>query len=470
MSNKVIKSVGIDIGTSTTKLIMSELTIGRVSSHFALPHFGIIERKVTYVSEMIETPLKEKEEIDLPSLVTWLKNEYRKAGFNLADIKSGAVIITGQTAINKNADALIHYLAERSGDFVVAIAGASLEGVLAGRGSGAYEHSQKSKGIVANIDIGGGTANVVLFQQGKVLGTITFHVGGRLIEINSLGEVLAVSPSLKPWLLAKNYQIEKGVRLTFGELGEISSALCVDMLDVLAGKKSVASLESLLHSSSYKSLPRIEEVIISGGVGRLILESPPTTIAEAAKYNDMGPLLASCLQKKLVEYPFEIVGAVQTARATVIGAGMQTTKLSGATITIQANLLPFRNIPIVEVTLNTKEMEQQFLKGKQMYEGYDRLPFAIGITRTSYLTYPQIKELSLTIGSLYAKHFPQAEILLVVCENDMAKALGQALCLETSLDIICIDQINIQHGDYIDIGVPLNDSIVPVVVKTLAFT
>ena len=61
-------------------------------------------------------------------------------------------------------------------------------------------------------------------------------------------------------------------------------------------------------------------------------------------------------------------------------------------------------------------------------------------------------------------------VLVVVCENDMASALGQALRLQTSLDIICLDQINIQHGDYIDIGVPLNDSIVPVGVKTLAFT
>ena len=474
MAIQVIKSVGIDIGTSTSKFMVSELTMGRVSSHFALPHFEIIERKVTYISEIIATPLKNEDEIDLSPLVAWLEKEYHEAGISLSDIKSGAVIITGETAIKKNADALIHYLAERSGDFVVAIAGASLEGVLAGRGSGAFEHSKVSRGTVANIDIGGGTANVVLFQQGKVLETITFHVGGRLIEINLSGEILAVSPSLRPWLSYKNLHIEKGMRLTTGQLEEITLALCVDMLDVLAGKQSIASLEPLIHSTSCQVLPMIDEVMISGGVGLLTLEAPPTTMTEAAKYNDVGPILAAELVKALKSYSFTVVKAVQTSSATVIGAGMQTTTLSGATISINAQLLPLRNVPVLKVPLEELEFEQQigraFQKGKGWFERNDRLPFAIGLGGVPYLPYLKLKELASIIGNLYRKYFPQAEILVVVCENDMAKALGQALMLQTKYEVICIDQIIIEHGDYIDIGEPLNDTLVPVVVKTLAFS
>lgn len=270
--------------------MMSELTLGRVSSQFALPHFEIVERNVTYVSELISTPLKNDEEIDLSSLIEWLEKEYRKAGLAISDVKSGAVIITGETVIKKNADALIHYLAERAGDFVVAIAGASLEGVIAGRGSGSYEHSKNSRGTVANIDIGGGTANVAVFQQGKVHETITFHVGGRLIEIDLQGTIFNVSPSLKPWLTSKGMHVEKGMRLTLGQLTEISSALCVDMLDILSGKKSIASLQSLVHSSSCEALPAIDEVMISGGVGRLTLDAQPSSITDAAKFKRHWPL------------------------------------------------------------------------------------------------------------------------------------------------------------------------------------
>jgi ethanolamine utilization protein EutA len=474
LQNEVIKSVGIDIGTSTTKFMISELTLGRVSSHFTLPHFDIIDRKVSYVSEIISTPLKNDEEIDLPPLVRWLEKEYRNVGILLSDIKTGAVIITGETAIKKNADALTHYLAERAGDFVVAIAGASLEGVLAGRGSGAHEHSKKSKGTIANIDIGGGTANVVIFQQGKVLETITFRVGGRLLEINEEGKVISTAASLLPWIIDKNLQIEKGKFLSFSELANIASVLCLDMLDVLAGKKTIESLDALVHSSSCRMLPPIQEVMISGGVGRMVLDAPPTTIKEVAKYQDIGPILASQLSKLITKYPFTVIKPAQTSRATVIGAGMQTTKISGSTITIHEGCLPLRNVPVVKIPISDMEFEQQIalaiMKGRELFQLNEKLPFAIGLGRMPYLTYAQIKGLAMVIGNQYESFFPNAEILVVVCENDMGKALGQALLLQQNLEVICIDQVIIEHGDYIDIGEPLHDTMVPVVVKTLAFS
>jgi ethanolamine utilization protein EutA len=476
LSTEVIKSVGIDIGTSTTKLIMSELTLGRVSSHFALPHFEIIDRKVTYGSDIISTPLKSQDEINLQALIEWLEGEYHSMGVSFSEIKSGAVIITGETAIKQNADAILHYLAERSGDFVVAIAGASLEGVLAGRGSGAYERSKRAKGVVANIDIGGGTANVVLFQQGKVLETITFHVGGKLIEVNAAGEILAVSSSLRPWLDFRKISLEKGMRLALNQLSEITAQLCCDLLDCLAGKTLIAELKSLVHSSSSETLPGIQEVVISGGVGRLTHEHKPTKISEVAIYNDIGPMLASKLVEALKSYSFHVVAATQTSRATVIGAGMQSTRISGATVSIRSEKLPLRNIPVVRVPVCQpgldKQLESQFLKGKELYGENADLPFAISLAHIPYLNYQQVKELARVIGTLYTRLFPRASVLVVICENDMAKALGQALLLYSArdIDVICIDQIIIDHGDYIDIGEPLHDTMVPVVVKTLAFS
>ncbi|MGJ7913010.1 ethanolamine ammonia-lyase reactivating factor EutA [Neobacillus sp. LXY-1] len=476
MDTEIIKSVGIDIGTSTTKMIMSELTLGRVSSHFALPHYDIVERKVTYVSEIISTPLKNHEEIDLFPLMNWLEKEYNNAGMLLADIKTGAVIITGESAIKKNADALIHYLAERSGDFVVAVAGASLEAVLAGRGSGAFDFSQKHKEVVGNIDIGGGTANVVIIQQGKILETITFHVGGRLIEINALGEIIAVSPSLKPWLTSKNYIINKGMKITLEELSEIVYTLCFDMLDILCGLKGIDSHEPLILSTSNVTLPSIKTVMISGGVGKLLEEAPPISLAEVARYNDIGPILAREFLKALKNYPLSLQKATQTSRATVIGAGMQTTRISGSTISIQPNRLPLRNIPVMKIVL-LEDFEQQlktvFLQGRELYGGQNEVPFAISISGPTYFSYKTLKKLAEAIGTLYPQWFPDATILAVVCETDIAKALGQALRLHTSssnLGVICIDQIVVEHGDYIDIGETLHDSMVPVVVKTLAFS
>lgn len=474
--NTVIKSVGIDIGTSTTKLIISHLTIGRVSSHFALPHFDIVDRKIAYMSEIISTPLIDENEIDLGLLVSWLEKEYQMAGFTFSDIGSGAVIITGETAIKKNADALVHYLAERSGDFVVAIAGASLEGVLAGRGSGASEYSKKTKGIVANIDIGGGTANVALFKQGRVLETITFHIGGKLIQLNRIGEVLSVSPPLEKWLLKNNFKLQQGHTITFFFLKEIVSTLCCELLDVLSGKKSITDLEPIIHSTSCSEIPKIDYLMISGGIGSLQHERPPTSLEEVTAYNDIGPILASELTKALNNYPFQQVEALQTSRATVIGAGMQTTKISGSTISIQSRILPLRNIPVVKIILSDldfkRSVENAIQIGRELFQHNDQLPFAFGITGLNYLSYLELKELASNLREQYEKYVPTSNILVIICENDMAKALGQLLRLESKGDfvVICIDQVKIEHGDYIDIGEPLNDSMVPVVVKTLAFS
>ena len=62
--------------------------------------------------------------------------------------------------------------------------------------------------------------------------------------------------------------------------------------------------------------------------------------------------------------------------------------------------------------------------------------------------------------------------LILVIEKDIAKVLGNAVnvLLERKKDVICIDGINVQNGDYIDIGEPVGGGrVVPVVTKTLVF-
>ena len=60
----------------------------------------------------------------------------------------------------------------------------------------------------------------------------------------------------------------------------------------------------------------------------------------------------------------------------------------------------------------------------------------------------------------------------MVLEQDIAKALG--LLLEDALagrrKVACIDGIQVEQGDYVDLGRPvMNGLVIPVVVKTLLF-
>ena len=51
-------------------------------------------------------------------------------------LRTGAVIITGETARKENANEVLEALSDLAGDFVVATAGPDLESILAARGAG----------------------------------------------------------------------------------------------------------------------------------------------------------------------------------------------------------------------------------------------------------------------------------------------------------------------------------------------
>ncbi|MZQ80720.1 ethanolamine utilization protein [Paenibacillus sp. 5J-6] len=481
MADQWMTSVGLDIGTSTTKLVISRLKIVRSSGVLSLPRFQIAERELLYASPIYSTPLLSSDEIHTERIWAIVAQEYEQAGIRPADIKSGAVIITGETANKTNAQHILHLLAQRAGDFVVATAGADLEGLLAGKGAGAEQRSLQLRGAVANIDIGGGTANAAIFHRGKLLGTVAFHVGGRLIRIDSTGTILEVSPSIRPWLQSAGYTVQPGDRLSLPQLNEICRAMCRCIMDYLSGRDSCAELAALMIGPPLAAIPSIEEWMVSGGIGQLMTQMPPQSLTDAALHQDIGPLLARAWKELAAEYPVRQIQADQTVRATVIGAGMQSTEISGATVHLDASLLPIRNLPVLKLELSP----QLLVQGGGLAEQFDTLmrsggslfsldrspPFGLALSGTHHLTYPTLQYIADQLYASFTHHFPHSEAMVVICETDVAKALGQSLSRRCAqrLKVICIDQIRVEHGDYIDLGEPISGIMIPVVVKTLAF-
>ncbi|MBW5444463.1 ethanolamine utilization protein [Cohnella sp. CFH 77786] len=479
-----ITSVGIDIGTSTTKMIVSRLKLARTSGALSLPRYGITERLLAYQSPIYETPLRTGDEVDAERIWRILEREYEAAGIRPAELKSGAVIITGETANKKNARQILHLLAERSGDFVVATAGPDLEGLLAGKGAGADDRSRAAREAVANIDVGGGTANAAVFRRGKPAGTVTFHVGGRLIRLDAFGTVEGVSPSLRPWLNACGYRLEPGRKASFDLLQELCLAMSRDMLDCLAGKAAASreSVAALLLGAPLEPMPVLEEWTISGGIGQLMDSPKPSNVEEAAVHGDIGPLLAHSLKEQAGSYPAIRLGRpAQTVRATVIGAGMQTTEISGATVFLDAGLLPIRNLPVMKVDLAPAMLqrsesledllERTMREGASLFGSEASPPFALAISGLQQAGYAEIQRLAEAIAGSYKRSFPGNRVFAAICGEDVAKALGQALerRFGPSPKVICIDQIRVDLGDYVDLGEPISGTMVPVVVKTLAF-
>ena len=59
-------SVGIDIGTTTTQLVFSDLTLASAARAGQVPRLAITGRSVRYASPILATPLLDAETLDPP--------------------------------------------------------------------------------------------------------------------------------------------------------------------------------------------------------------------------------------------------------------------------------------------------------------------------------------------------------------------------------------------------------------------
>ncbi|MBP2644131.1 MAG: hypothetical protein H6Q67_2018, partial [Firmicutes bacterium] len=168
---QTMTSVGIDIGTTTTQLVISRLTLENTASAALIPRVEITDKEVIHRSQIYSTPLLNHDLVNAAEVSRIVEMEYRQAGVAFQDIDTGAVIITGETAKKENAKAILEALADFAGDFVVATAGPNLESVYAGKGSGAAAFSVERHQIIVNIDVGGGTSNYAVFQEGQAIDT-----------------------------------------------------------------------------------------------------------------------------------------------------------------------------------------------------------------------------------------------------------------------------------------------------------
>ena len=131
-----ILSVGVDVGSSTSHLVFSNLVLRR-DERSASRRFQIQERNIIYEGRIINTPLLDNDTIDIDKLTDFLKEEYKRAGIDPADIQTGAVVVTGETAKKHNAKQIVEALSNDAGKFVAATAGPNFESLIAAMGSGA---------------------------------------------------------------------------------------------------------------------------------------------------------------------------------------------------------------------------------------------------------------------------------------------------------------------------------------------
>lgn len=470
-----LKTVGIDVGSSTSHLMFSSITLQRVQEMHS-SRYVVVDRQTLYKSPILLTPYTHDNLINTERLEGFVSDSYAEAGFSPDDIDSGAIILTGEAIKRRNAHSIADIFADTAGKFVCASAGHNLESILAANGSGAVKLSRNPLQTVLNVDIGGGTTKFALVEGGRVLHTAAVNVGGRLVATDDESRIMRIEDAAHEAAGSCGISLSLGNHLPDDHRRAIAEALADCLIDIMSGEERSPLTQKLLLTPDMPGNMRFDSLVFSGGVSEYIYEN------EVRDFGDLAIELAAAVRRKMTEkaIPAPVQSATERIRATVIGASQFTVQLSGNTLSItDPRLLPFRNIPVLISKLpEDREVEAhevsaligQAFARQDLVEGEQQVALAFewdGLPR-----YAQIRQIADGIVSAVPKSLTSGAPLMLVFTGDFAKLVGETLSKDIGLQnpVISIDNLFLQEFDYVDIGEMIYPArVVPVVVKSLLF-
>jgi len=474
-----LNSVGIDIGSSTSHLIFSRLTLRRQGVALS-SRFVVINREIIHESPILLTPYIDKTTIDTDQLGDFIHEAYRKANLTPEDIDTGAIIVTGEAAKKKNAEAIAALFSAEAGKFVCATAGHNLEAILASYGSGAVHMTYHEGGdfTVMNVDLGGGTSKIAIVQGGKVIDTCAIEVGARLIAMDESGKINRLEDTaLKIAKIAGIANLAVGGIMSDDQKDKFSQVLCDSLFQVLERRPLSPEVESLLLTPNIEYRDPIHAIMFSGGVSEFVYGY------EKRNLGDLGVQLGKKVRARVNQLGggnIPLRPAEVRIRATVIGASQYTVQVSGNTIYLShPDLLPLRNLQVVtpefEQTeaITASEITSAVERALQRFDATDvERTVALAIRWELGPSYPLIRTLAEGLVGAMKGHIDNGQPLVLVFDADIAKLMGNIIERELipGAGIISIDGIDLKDFDFIDIGQELPDAkAVPVVIKSLIF-
>jgi len=471
--NVEFKTVGIDIGSSTSHLLFAKVALQRQSQGLS-SRFVVIGREIVWRSPILLTPFLPDGTIDAHALGEFIGGCYRDAGLTQSEIDSGAVILTGEAIKRKNARAIDELFAADAGKFVCATAGHLLECRLAAHGSGAVALSKARDACILHADVGGGTTKLALIDRGVIVGLSAFAVGGRLAATDDSGAWTRIDHS------AELVGADLGIALSPQTLADpavrqkIARRLAAVAADYIFGAPLDPVGEALLLTERLPRLCRPTAITFSGGVAEYMFGH------EQAEYGDIAKLLAAELARELSRRnPLPLIDPGQRIRATVIGASQFTVQVSGKTIYLpDPYVLPVHNVPVVHVDVDSAGIIDTRRLIADIRAGLDEINLecsprvAIAFSWRGEPEHARLKQAGEGILQALVPLKDRIELLLLMIDGDVGKTLGRILHRELQWPgkIVSIDGMELHELDYVDVGELIAPpGVVPVVIKSLLF-
>ena len=466
-----ILSVGVDVGTSTSHLIFSNLLLKR-DERSASRRFQIQERNIIYEGRIINTPLLDDDTIDIDKLTDFLKEEYKRAKIDSADIQTGAVVVTGETAKKHNAKQIVEALSNDAGKFVAATAGPNFESLIAAMGSGATNRSKDLNKTILSCDIGGGTSNIAISKNGEIISTSCISVGAILFGVNSEGKIWRIDEPASKVMehIGLNYKI--GDQIPKEDIERIATKFAEVLIEVITGPATSSLSKQLMVTNDLDFPERIDEYSFSGGVAELIY-------GRNGNYDDIGQILADKINSLTFRLASPVIEPVNKIRATVIGAGAYSLSISGSSGFMDDKLsFPIKNVPVIRVDVERSELSVEHVVS-QINVSFQRFDLnegeeivALYFKDPVRASYPKLELFAKSIEAALTNSIENKVPIILIFEKDIACSVGNVIRRETALktNLLSLDELILEEGDWIDIGEPLvAGQVFPITVKSLVF-
>lgn len=472
--NVELKTVGVDVGSSTSHLMFSRLHLQRLSQSLS-SRFVVVEREVLHRSPILLTPYRDDGLIDVDALSDFVEEAYQEAGVSREDVDTGAVIMTGTALDRANARAVANLFAEEGGKFVCAAAGHSLEALLAAHGSGAVTLSRQREAPVLNVDIGGGTSKLSLIRGGHVLATTAITVGARLVAFDSEGHVTRIEPAAARLAKRLGVDLRLGEPLSSESRSTLAGAMADDLITAVNNPDSPTNGDAgIFLLDPLPVEPRPGLVTFSGGTSEFLYGR-----SGEAGYGDLAGELSEALLARYGELPGPVAESDERIRATVVGASQFSVQLSGNTIYVSdEDLLPLRNVPVALARLNGAVNLDADEVARAIQEGLRRLdleeaegPVAMALPWRGEPVYRAVRALAEGILRAHEERGENTPII-VALDGDVGVTVGHILVSELGAGdrVVSVDGLELSELDFVDIGEIIRPAnVVPVVIKSLVF-
>ncbi len=468
--NVTLSSVGIDIGSSGTQVVFSEVRLRR-SGEALQSRFDVVGRETLYLSPVTFTPYLDDLTIDAEALGRILDAAYAGAGIDASNVDTGVVILTGEALRRRNARQIADVVAARAGDLVCAAAGHHMEATIAAHGSGAVELSRDGSRLL-NVDIGGGTTKLALVENGDVLQTAALRVGGRLMA-HSLGKVVRLEPGGQRLAARAGVDWVVGSPLRPSDLWSVAELMAEIVLRATSTTGPTVDADLYLTPPLSHDRP-LDGIVFSGGVAEFVYQR------EQRQLGDLGFHLGAAIVKRLAsaKASAHVIDAGAGIRATVVGASEFTVQLSGSTSFVDEVALPARNLRVVRPSyVLGPEIEPMAVASALQHALPEGSPssddgIAVALSWSGDPVYARLRAFAEGIIGGFESGGPDTRPVYMLVDADIARSLGHLLIDELGLrrPLVVLDGLTVGDLDFVDLGNQrLPSSAVPVTVKSLVF-